>query len=107
MAKNMGYDTVVIFGHPGNYISRGFVSCQRKQVYMGDGLYPTVMLVKELIPGVLDGHSWQFRESDVGDCLAEQEAVAVFDGNFPEKPKITGTPSREKFYICSHSTACG
>lgn len=107
LAKTMGYDTVVIFGHPGNYVARGFVSCQRRQVYIGDGLYPTAMLVKELVPGVLEGHRWQYRESDVGDCLADQEAVAVFDGNFPYKPKITGTPSQEEFYIYSHSTVRG
>ncbi len=24
----MGYDTIVIFGHPSNYIARGFKSCK-------------------------------------------------------------------------------
>lgn len=104
LAQTMGYDTVVIFGSPGNYVSRGFVSCQRKQVYVGEEIYPTAMLVKELVHGVLDGHKWQFRESDVGNCLEDHGAVEAFDATFPKKPKVTGTPIQEEFYIYSHST---
>lgn len=31
-AKEMGYECVVIFGNPGNYVSRGFLSCCRVNV---------------------------------------------------------------------------
>ena len=31
-AKEMGYECVVIFGNPGNYVSRGFLSCRRVNV---------------------------------------------------------------------------
>ena len=32
MAKELGYESVVIFGHPANYVARGFVSCKRKNI---------------------------------------------------------------------------
>ena len=28
-AKEMGYDVIVIFGSPANYVSRGFKSCKK------------------------------------------------------------------------------
>ena len=31
-ALEMGYDTIVIFGHPGNYIARGFKSCKKYNI---------------------------------------------------------------------------
>ena len=31
-AKKMGYDVNINFGNPGNYVSRGFVSCKKKNV---------------------------------------------------------------------------
>ena len=32
-ALAMGYDMIVIFGHPSNYIARGFKSCQKYNIY--------------------------------------------------------------------------
>ena len=29
LARDLGYDTIVIFGHPGNYVSRRFKSCKK------------------------------------------------------------------------------
>jgi len=30
VARKMGYDVNINFGNPGNYVSRGFVSCKKK-----------------------------------------------------------------------------
>lgn len=57
-ALTLGYDVIVIFGDPGNYVGRGFKSCKRYQVCLPDGTYPSAMMVKELKPGVLDGRTW-------------------------------------------------
>ena len=56
VAREMGYDVNVNFGNPGNYMTRGFVSCKKKNVcaFAWDN-YPTALLVAELIPGALDG----------------------------------------------------
>lgn len=102
-AVQLGYDTVVIFGNPGNYVSRGFRSCKKCDVGLAGDVYPSALLVKELIPGALDGRKWIFRASDAGECCADTEAVATFDATFPPKEK-RWQPSQEEFFIHSHSS---
>ena len=101
-ALALGYDTVVIYGNPGNYVSRGFVSCRKKNVCLEGDIYPTAMLVIELREGALDGRKWYYYESDAPQCCADTEAVAAFDAGFPPKVKHV-RPSQEEFYIYSHS----
>lgn len=56
VARKMGYDVNINFGNPGNYVSRGFVSCKKKNVsFVVDGNFPTALLVCELVPNTLDG----------------------------------------------------
>lgn len=52
-ALAMGYDTVVIFGNPGNYVSSGFVSCRKHNVCIEGDKYPAAMLARELKTGAL------------------------------------------------------
>ncbi len=100
-AKAMGYDTVVIFGNPENYVCSGFKSSSRFNVCLEGGIFPTSLMVAELIPGVLDGRRFFYRESDVCSLLLP-EKIAEFDRTFPEK-EPAWQPSQEKFYIYSHS----
>lgn len=70
----MGYESVIIFGHPCDYVEKGFVSCQKKKVCVEDGYFPTAMLVKELVEGTFDGRRWVFHgssacEFDVNEAL--------------------------------------
>lgn len=99
-AAAMGYDTVVIFGAPGNYVSRGFKSCKKYNICVENGTYPTAMMVRELIPGTLDGRKWIYYESPVMQ-IDEKEAER-FDENF-EKMEKKYQASQEEFYILSHS----
>ncbi len=95
------YDCIVIFGNPDNYVSRGFVSCKKKNVCVGDIEFPTAMLVKELEPDVLDGRLWHFSDADIGSCCADEEAFLAFESHFTEKEK-KWMPSQEEFFIhCS------
>lgn len=102
-AQRMGYDAVVIFGNPANYVGRGFVSCKKMNVCLGRDNYPTALLVKELVPGSLGGRRWSYRESTAAQCCEDTEAVAAFDAQFPPKEK-KWMPSQEEFYIYSHSS---
>ena len=100
----MGYDVNVNFGNPGNYVSRGFVSCKKKNVsFVADGNYPTALLVCELVTGVLDGKKWMYIPSTAADCCEDTAAVEAFDATFPLKEK-KWMPSQEEFYIYSHSS---
>ncbi len=103
-ARKMGYDVNVNFGNPGNYVSRGFVSCKKKNVScFFDGNFPTALLVAELVPGALDGRKWMYIPSTAADCCDDTEAVEAFDKTFPPKEK-KWMPSQEEFYIYSHSS---
>ena len=64
-ATALGYDVIVIFGSPANYVARGFKSCKKLNVCADNGRDPAAMLVKELVPGALDGRKWVYRDSPV------------------------------------------
>ncbi|MCI8889389.1 MAG: N-acetyltransferase [Hungatella sp.] len=99
-AVELGYDAIVIFGSPGNYVSMGFKSCKRFNVCLGNGVFPSLMLVKELKEGVFDGRRWFYHESLVYN-VNEKEAER-FDREFEEKERRV-EPCQEEFYIYSHS----
>lgn len=103
-ARKMGYDVNINFGNPGNYVSRGFVSCKKKNVScFAEGNYPTALLVCELVPNVLDGKKWMFIPSTAADCCEDTAAVEAFDATFPKKEKAW-MPSQEEFYIYRNSS---
>ncbi len=99
-AKEMGYDTIVIFGSPVNYISNGFKSCKKYNISIENGKYPSAMLVKELIPNVLASHKWIYQDSPVMRINME-EAQKYDDCLKPMEKKFL--PSQEEFYIMSQS----
>ncbi|MBE6731481.1 MAG: N-acetyltransferase [Ruminococcaceae bacterium] len=103
-ARKMGYDVNIIFGNPGNYVSRGFVSCKKKNVsFVFDGNFPTALLVAELVPNALDDRKWMYIPSSAADCSEDASAVEAFDAAFPPKEK-KWMPGHEEFYIYSHSS---
>ena len=101
-ARELGYDAIVIFGDPGNYVARGFQSCKKHNVCLEGDRFPTARLVKELTPGALSGKHWRYLPSSAEDCCSDQQAVDAFDAAFPPKEK-GWQPSQEAFYIHSHS----
>ncbi len=101
-ARSLGYDVIVIFGDPGNYVSRGFVSCKKHQICLEGDIFPMAMLVKELQAGALDGRRWYYHESTASAPCEDADAVRAFDAGFPLK-EACWQPSQEIFYIHSHS----
>ncbi|WP_343249438.1 N-acetyltransferase [Diplocloster hominis] len=99
-AAALGYDVIVIFGNPGNYVSRGFKSCKKYNVCLEDGSYPAAMLVKELREGALDGRKWFYYDSPL--MHFDEEEAQRFDDKL-EKMEKKYQPSQEEFYIHSHS----
>ena len=97
----LGYDVIVIFGNPGNYVSRGFKSAKKFNVCLENDIFPTAMMVKELKPDVLDGRKWVYVESPV--MKIDENEAERFDAGL-EKMEKKVQPSQEEFYIHSHST---
>jgi predicted N-acetyltransferase YhbS len=99
-AIELGYDAIVIFGNPGNYVSRGFMCCKKYNVSLDGGTYPSAMMVKELKPNALEGKKWVYRQSPVFEI--DEQKVESFDESF-EKMEKRYQPCQEEFYIHSHS----
>lgn len=102
VAKDMGYEVITNFGDPANYVARGFKSCHKYNVCLEGDIYHSSLLVKELVPGVLDGRKWYFYESPVGELMSE-DGFVEFDKTFPVMEKAW-RPSQEIFYIQCRST---
>jgi len=100
LATALGYDVIVIFGNPGNYVGRGFKSCKKFNICLEDGTCPAAMMVKELKPEALDRRKWVYFESPVMK-IDEQEAER-FDACL-QKMEKKFQPSQEEFYINSHA----
>jgi putative acetyltransferase len=101
LANSLGYDIIVIFGNPGNYVSSGFVSCIRHNISLENGAFPSAMLVKELRPHILDGRKWVYHESSA--LRIDEQAAEQFDSALePMEKKVQ--PSQEEFFIHSHAT---
>ncbi|MBT9779395.1 GNAT family N-acetyltransferase [Clostridium sp. MCC353] len=99
-ALELGYEVIVIFGNPNNYVGRGFKSCKKFNICLEEDVFPAAMLVKELKPGILDGRRWYYQDSPVYDIdLTESQN---FDQRFEPKEKKY-QPSQEEFYIHSHA----
>lgn len=103
-AAELGYEAIVIFGNPENYISSGFKSCKRYNVSLDGEIYPVPLLVKELKEGALNKRKWIYRESCAYE-IDEKEAED-FDTSFPQMEKAY-MPSQELFYIYSNSKLNG
>lgn len=100
IAEKLGYDLVVILGHPGNYVSSGFRSCARYHISM-NGFVPTAMLARVLGETPPDGRDWNYIESKAYEV--DEEAAEAFDRSFPPKEKAW-QPSQEEFFIYCHSS---
>lgn len=96
----LGYDTIVIFGSPANYVARGFKSCKKYNVCAEGGKFPAAMMVKTLAEDALDGRRWTYYDSPV--MAIDEAAAATYDDTLPKLEK-KHTPSQEEFYILSQS----
>ena len=99
-AIQLGYDTIVILGSPANYVSRGFKCCKKYNVCIENGKYPAAMMVKELIPHILDDHKWLYQDSPVM-AISKEEAERYDDTLEPMEKKYL--PSQYEFYIMSQA----
>ena len=100
-AAAAGYDVIVIFGSPNNYVSRGFKSCKKFNVCTEDGTFPAAMLIKELKPGTLEnGKKYVYRPSPV--FRFDEKEAERFDAGL-EKMEKECRPEQEEFYILSQA----
>jgi predicted N-acetyltransferase YhbS len=102
IARKSGHEMIVIFGNPGNYLSLGFKSCKRFNISLGNELFPTAMLVKELVEKgpPRQNEKWTYHESPAYNI--DKAKAELFDAEF-EPMKKEFRPSQEEFFILSNS----
>ena len=100
-AAELGWDVIVIFGSPANYVGLGFKSCKKFNICTENGRFPSAMMGKELKAGALDGRRWVYRDSPIMS-IDEDQARRYDDTLEPMAKEFR--PSQEEFYIMSHSS---
>ena len=87
-AKVMGVGALAITGSILFYGKSGFVPAKTKGVRYADDPDADYLLVKELIPGFLDGISGTYKDPDgYLVCEKDPEAFERFEASFPQKDK--------------------
>lgn len=87
-AKETGAGALVITGNILFYGKSGFVPAKTKGVRYADDPDADYLLVKELIPGFLDGISGTYKDPDgYFVCEKNPEAFERFEASFPKKEK--------------------
>ena len=92
-AKEMGAGALAITGNTLFYGKSGFVPAKTKGVRYADDPEADYFLVKELIPGFLDGISGTYKDPEgYSVCEKNPEGFERFEATFPkkEKWKLTG-----------------
>lgn len=99
-AATLGYEAVVIFGNPENYVSSGFKNCKKYRVGIAKDVYPVPLLVRELKEGALAGHNWVYAESDA--YAVDMSGFQAFESTFPQMEKgYRYTQELFSIYSCS------
>ena len=100
-ALELGFDAVVIFGSPSNYVGAGFKSCKKYNICLENGSFPAAMMVRELRAGALDGRKRIYYDSPA--MQIDEEKARQFDDTLePMEKKFL--PSQEEFFILSRSS---
>ncbi|MFH1513579.1 MAG: N-acetyltransferase [Bacillota bacterium] len=95
LAKEAGYPAVFIYGDPAYYGRLGFLPAERFGVGTEDNRYHDALQTIELQPGALRNARGRFLEGCV--YHVNQAAAEAFDQTFPQKEKLSGTPSQLRF----------
>lgn len=102
IVKKLGFDAVINFGNPDNYVARGYKSCKKYNVCFEGDIFPAALLVKALSDDAFDGRKWFYHPNNADESCGDTKAVEEFDKLFPPKIKAW-QPSQEEFFIHSHS----
>ncbi len=89
MARELGAGATAITGNIDFYGKSGFLPAKGKGICYADDPEGDYFLIKELIPGFLDGVTGTYADPD-GYFVAEKdpEAFEAFDALFPKKEKL-------------------
>jgi putative acetyltransferase len=99
-AKEKGICAIVIFGHPGNYVTFGFVGSRKYKITDVEGRYPCGLLVLPLVEENIGKEKAKFIESEV--YSVDSSKLEEFDKTFERIEKYK-KPSQEEFDLLSNA----
>lgn len=95
LATDLGYRAIMIYGDPEYYKRLGFKEAEHFSIGTAWDTYATPLLAYELVPDALRNCPGKFFEDDVFHL--DETASALFDQNFPQKEKLSGLPTQDRF----------
>ena len=88
-AREMGAGALAITGNILFYGKSGFVPAKTKGIRYADDPAADYFLIRELIPGFLDGISGTYQDPEgYFVCQSDPEGFARFEATFPKKEKL-------------------
>lgn len=95
IASGLGYEAILLCGDPLLYSGYGFVPAGEYGILTADGKMFSALQVHALNDAALERYSGRYFESPVYEIDMEQ--AEIFDRDFPEKEKLSGTPTQLRF----------
>ena len=88
-AKELGAGALAITGNILFYGKSGFIPAKTKGIRYADDPDASYFLIKELIPGFLDGVSGSYKDPEgYFVCEKDPQGFEAFEATFPEKEKL-------------------
>ena len=88
-AKELGAGALAITGNILFYGKSGFIPAKTKGIRYADDPDASYSLIKELIPGFLDGVSGSYKDPEgYFVCEKDPQGFEAFEATFPEKEKL-------------------
>ena len=94
-AAELGFGALFLCGDPEYYRKHGFVPAERFGIRTAENEYAAALQVCVLSEGALDDAAGQYFEDEA--YAIDEEKALEFDRLFPEKTKLSGTPSQLRF----------
>ncbi|SCZ05912.1 GNAT family N-acetyltransferase [Alkaliphilus peptidifermentans] len=94
-AKELGFRAVLIYGDPSYYSKFGFIEAEKYDIRTPDNMYAVPLQALELYQGALSDCGGRFYEDSVYEI--DEIASKEFDKGFPQKDKLNGLPTQERF----------
>lgn len=94
-ALELGFRAILLYGDPAYYARHGFIVAEQFEIRSADDMYAAAHQVCELYAKALAGVKGRHLNNDIYEV--DEAAAADFDKSFPEKQKVSGTPSQQRF----------
>lgn len=91
MAKERGFQAILLYGNPAFYTKQGFESAEKYCIRNSEDMFAPALHAYGLYDGALDNLAGKYLENSIYEF--DEEDAHIFDKSFPPKTRVSGTPS--------------